>query len=134
MKLSKIKYGIFLLLLINIINSCKKNADTIDDIPPTITLVEPTPNDTYASLTGDCHVEFSAGDNINLDGVIVNITNFYGANVYTNSIKINGKEYDFHDHLVVAGLISTTAFTLKIEVIDKAGNKETKMIPFFLKP
>jgi hypothetical protein len=69
-----------------------------------------------------------------LAGVVVNVTNAAGVNYYSNFLTISGKTYLFHDHLVANSINTITPFYLKIDVIDKKGNVETKTIPFNLKP
>jgi Domain of unknown function (DUF4625) len=114
--------------------SCTKPSVENDTTKPTIEIVEPTPNGTFPALTGDCHMEFELSDDVELGGVTVNVTNAVGTNYYTNSLDISGKTYDYHDHLVVTGITAITPFTVKIEVFDKKGNKETKTVSFNLKP
>jgi hypothetical protein len=124
------------ILLINILfQSCKKqaNIDT-DTAKPLIDIESPTPNTAYPAATGDCHIEFTANDDVALAGVVVNVTNAAGVNYYSNSLTISGKTYLFHDHLVANSINTITPFYLKIDVIDKKGNVETKTILFNLKP
>jgi hypothetical protein len=127
------KHFAVLLLLVFSLAACKKQSE-VDNIAPTIEIDTPTQNATFPALTGDCHIEFKASDDVELSGIAVNITNAAGTNFYTNSLTIHSTVYDYHDHLIVTGLTSITPFTLKIIVTDKSGNTVNKIIPFFLRP
>jgi hypothetical protein len=131
---NKILFTILFLLSSLLFTACKKQSEEIDINAPTIDIDDPTPNDTYPSLTGDCHMEFTATDDVELSGILVNITNMAGTNFYSNSLTIHSKTYDYHDHLVVTGITSVTPFILKITVTDKSGSTVNKTIPFYLKP
>jgi hypothetical protein len=130
----KISLRFLIFIAILTFNSCSKHTPQIDTTNPTIDIVGPTINETFPALTGDCHMEFTASDNVELAGIVVNITNAASTNYYSNSLTIHSKTFDYHDHLVVTGITSITPCTLKIEVFDKSGNKETKTVPFYLKP
>jgi hypothetical protein len=125
---------LFLFLLIIGFIGCKKHTPEIDITAPTIEVDSPTTNITYPSLTGDCHIEFTAIDDTELYGISVNIVNANGVNYYSNSLTIHTKTHDFHDHLVVSGITGIVPCTLKIVVTDKNGNTTSKNIPFNLKP
>ncbi len=131
---NKIHLAVLFLVCSLEFTACKKQVAEIDITAPTIDIEHPTPNDTYPSLTGDCHMEFTATDDEELSGIIVNVTNASGTNFYSNSLAIHTKIHDYHDHLVVTGITSVTPFILKITVIDKSGNAANKTIPFYLKP
>jgi hypothetical protein len=130
---NKIHFAI-LFLLGSLFITCKKQSAEIDSTAPTIVIDDPTVNDTYPALTGDCHMEFTASDDVQLSGIAVNVTNAAGVNYYSNSLTIHTKTHDYHDHLVVNGVTSVSPFILKITIIDKSGNTLNKTIPFYLKP
>jgi hypothetical protein len=130
---NKIYIALSFLFIISIA-ACKKTSDVNDTTPPTIEIIEPTPNETFPALTGDCHMEFNASDDVELSGIIVDVINAAGTNFYTNSLSIRNKTYEYHDHLVLSGITSVTPFTLKITVIDKSGNTTKKDVPFKLRP
>jgi hypothetical protein len=132
--MNKIANWFFLFMFLNSSIGCKKHSPEIDTTAPTIELDSPTPNDTYPSLTGVCHMEFKAIDNVELSGISVNVVNATGVNYYSNSLTIHTKMHDYHDHLVVSGITSITPCILKIVVTDKSGNTTNKMIAFNLKP
>jgi hypothetical protein len=129
----KIISPIIVLVLITIF-ACKKELNAVDNYAPKIEIESPIQNNIYPSLTGDCHVEFTTSDDIELRGIAVNITNAAGVSYYSNNLSVFSKSYDFHDHLVVPGLTSTIPCTLKIEVTDKSGNNTIKTVAFNLKP
>jgi hypothetical protein len=126
--------GYFLAVVLITTLACKKEITVVDTTAPKVEIESPIQNNIYPSLTGDCHVEFTTQDDVELRGIAVNITNTAGASYYSNNLTIFSKSYDFHDHLVVSGITSVTPCTLKIEVTDKSGNTTIKTLPFNLKP
>ncbi len=121
------------LFLCSIFFGCKKS-NNIDAHSPEIEIESPIQNNLYSSVTGDCHMEFTASDDVELEGIAVTITNPSGVNLYTNNLTIHTKSHDYHDHLVTPGITSITPCTLKIVVTDKVGNATTKTVTFNLKP
>jgi hypothetical protein len=131
--MKKITSILFILSLCITFFGCKKSND-IDAHAPEIEIESPIQNSIYPALTGDCHMEFTATDDVELEGIAVNITNAAGANLYINNLTVHTKSHDYHDHLVTPNITSITSCTLKIVVTDKVGNATTKTVAFNLKP
>jgi hypothetical protein len=132
MKMKIIGYSLAVVLITTF--ACKKEITAVDTIAPKVEIESPIQSNIYSAIAGDCHMEFKTTDDIELRGIAVSITNATGVIYYSNNLTIFSKSYDYHDHLVVSGITSTTPCTLKIEVTDKSGNTTIKTVAFNLKP
>ncbi len=117
--------------------ACSKHThSTTDTIKPTITVAEPTANDTLSlALEPEVHVEFTTTDETNLHELnVLVIMNNTDTLLNDNPSVHDLTSYAYHEHVVPTGIVSITPMKVVIKSNDYSGNTETKIINFFIEP
>lgn len=132
------KNSISILLLTSTIAfiSCTKKTTNSDTEKPTISIAEPTANDTLTySIDPEIHIEFATLDNEGLHSLKVELIDENNTILqYSTPNVLNLKVYYFHTHYVPSTITSLKKYTIKIEAKDHAENTNIQEFSIYMKP
>jgi hypothetical protein len=118
----------FIIGLVVTLFSCKKDEEKEELVNATITIIEPTANDTVA-LNEEVHFEGTVAGTGEMHGYTVTFTNTSNsATLYTIAYDVHATSYNFHEHWI-NNVTDTTIVKATIDVTkDHDGNHEIKDI------